>query len=70
MQILLVEVNVKPERLEEIDPEEEIVLQCRSGSRSAQVLEFLHQRGYPRLWNLKGGLLAWADDVDPSMRKY
>jgi molybdopterin/thiamine biosynthesis adenylyltransferase/rhodanese-related sulfurtransferase len=58
------------DRLAEIDPEEEIVLQCRSGGRSAKALEALRARGYPRLWNLKGGILAWADEVDPSIPKY
>lgn len=58
------------DRLSEIDPAEEIVLQCRSGNRSAQVLKFLRSRGYEHLWNLEGGILAWSDQIDPSKRKY
>lgn len=58
------------ERLDEIDPADEIVLQCRSGSRSARALKFLRGHGYERLHNLKGGILAWADEVDPSIPKY
>jgi adenylyltransferase/sulfurtransferase len=57
-------------RLGEIDPSEEIVLQCRSGARSGRALEFMRERGYDRLWNLKGGILAWSDQVDPSVPKY
>ncbi|HEU0076873.1 MAG TPA: molybdopterin-synthase adenylyltransferase MoeB [Longimicrobiaceae bacterium] len=58
------------ERAGEIDPSDEIVLQCRSGARSAKALAALRDRGYRRLWNLKGGILGWSDDVDPSLPKY
>src|SRR5690606_3113313 len=58
------------DRLDELDPSQEIVLQCRSGARSARALEFLREQGYERLWNLKGGILAWSDEVDPSIPKY
>ena len=43
---------------------------CRSGVRSANAVEFLRQAGFKKLWNLKGGTLAWSDQVDPSMPKY
>ena len=66
----LIPMNELPGRLGEIDPSDEIVLQCRSGNRSAQVLQFLRARGYERLWNLDGGILAWSDRIDPSKRKY
>jgi len=58
------------DRLDELDPSQEIVLQCRSGARSARALEFLREKGFERLWNLKGGILAWSDEVDPSIPKY
>lgn len=58
------------ERLDEIDPSEEIVLQCRSGGRSARALELLREHGYEKLLNLKGGILAWSDEIDPSIPKY
>jgi rhodanese-related sulfurtransferase len=66
----LIPLGEVPDRLGEIDPEEEIVLQCRSGARSGRALQFLQARGYDRLWNLKGGILAWSDEVDPAMPKY
>ena len=66
----LIPLKQVPQRLDEIDPGEEIVLQCRSGARSAQALGFLRQHGYERVWNLKGGILAWSDEVDPSIAKY
>jgi adenylyltransferase/sulfurtransferase len=59
-----------PERTEEIGRDAEIVLHCRTGGRSGKALEFLQSQGYERLWNLKGGVLAWSDEVDPAMPKY
>ena len=57
-------------RLGEIDPADDLVIQCRSGNRSAQVTQFLRARGYPRVANLQGGILAWSDEIDASKRKY
>ena len=59
-----------PNRLSEIDRNREIIVQCRSGVRSQKVAEFLKQQGYPRVVNLAGGILAWADEIDPKMQKY
>jgi sulfur-carrier protein adenylyltransferase/sulfurtransferase len=58
------------ERHEEIDPEGEVVVYCRSGARSEQAASYLLSQGYRRVANLKGGVLAWSDEVDPSMPKY
>ncbi|HEX8242771.1 MAG TPA: molybdopterin-synthase adenylyltransferase MoeB [Longimicrobium sp.] len=66
----LIPLGELPDRVGEISPDDEVVLQCRSGSRSARALELLREKGYPRLWNLKGGILAWSDQVDPSIPKY
>jgi adenylyltransferase/sulfurtransferase len=59
-----------PNRLAEIDRDREIIVQCRSGVRSQRIAEFLKQQGYPRVVNLAGGILAWADEIDPKMQKY
>jgi sulfur-carrier protein adenylyltransferase/sulfurtransferase len=59
-----------PRRVNELDSSREIVAHCRSGKRSAEAAEFLRKAGFRKIWNLKGGILAWADDVDPSMPKY
>src|SRR5271157_1479685 len=59
-----------PNRLAEIDRNREVIVQCRSGVRSQHVAEFLKQQGYPRVVNLAGGILAWADEIDPKMQKY
>jgi adenylyltransferase/sulfurtransferase len=66
----LIPLGELPERMDEIDPAEEIVLHCRSGGRSARALELLREHGYRRLWNLEGGILAWSDEIDPSIPKY
>lgn len=57
-------------RLGELDRDAEIVLHCKTGGRSAIVLRQLREAGYTRLWNLKGGILAWADEIDPSLPTY
>lgn len=54
----------------ELDPDETFVLYCRSGARSHRAVEQLMEGGFSRVYNLVGGLLAWADDVDPSLRRY
>jgi sulfur-carrier protein adenylyltransferase/sulfurtransferase len=57
-------------RVNELDSSQEIVAHCRSGKRSAEAVEFLRKAGFRKLWNLKGGILAWSDEVDPSVHKY
>ncbi|HEY4839935.1 MAG TPA: molybdopterin-synthase adenylyltransferase MoeB [Candidatus Acidoferrales bacterium] len=59
-----------PRRVNELDSSREIVAHCRSGKRSADAAEFLRKAGFRKIWNLKGGILAWSDEVDPSMPKY
>jgi adenylyltransferase/sulfurtransferase len=66
----LIPLGTLAERASELDTADEIVLQCRSGARSAQALAQLRQVGFQRLTNLKGGILAWSDEVDPNVPKY
>jgi adenylyltransferase/sulfurtransferase len=66
----LIPQNDVPNRLAEIPRDREIVVHCRSGARSQKIAEFLRQVGYPRVVNLAGGILAWADEIDPKMQKY
>lgn len=54
----------------ELDPEAEIVVHCKSGGRSAKAQAEMQAAGFRRVVNLRGGILAWADRVDPSMKKY
>jgi rhodanese-related sulfurtransferase len=60
-----------PERLDEISKTEKVVLYCRSGRRSGIMLEFMrYAYGYTNLINLEGGILAWAEEIDPSIEPY
>jgi sulfur-carrier protein adenylyltransferase/sulfurtransferase len=53
-----------------LNPADEIVVYCRSGARSANVVDYLVQCGFPRVWNLRGGINEWARVVDPAMPTY
>lgn len=57
-------------RTAELNLEDEIVVVCHQGIRSAAVSEYLHQLGFPKVRNLVGGLDLWARTVDPTMRRY
>ena len=66
----LIPLGDLPRRVSELDSSREIVAHCRSGKRSADAVQFLQQAGFRKIWNLKGGILAWSDEVDPSVPKY
>jgi len=66
----LIPLGDLPRRVSELDTSKEIVAHCRSGVRSAKAVNFLRQAGFKKVHNLAGGILAWADRVDPSMPKY
>ena len=57
-------------RANELDSSREIVAHCRSGKRSAEAAEFLRKAGFRKVLNLKGGILAWSNEVDPTVPKY
>ena len=67
---VLIPLGDVPRRMHELNSADDIVVHCRSGMRSAQAVEFLMKSGFRKIHNLKGGVLAWADQVDPSMPKY
>ncbi len=68
----LVPLGDLPKRISELDPakNKEMVVHCRSGGRSAKAVEFLQKAGFSKAKNLKGGILAWADRIDPKVPKY
>jgi sulfur-carrier protein adenylyltransferase/sulfurtransferase len=66
----LVPVSSITQRANELNTADEIVIYCRSGVRSARVLNELRGLGFRKLWNLKGGINAWATDIDRSMPRY
>jgi adenylyltransferase/sulfurtransferase len=57
-------------RVEELNPDDEIIVYCHQGVRSAAVARWLEGLGFRRVRNLAGGLDAWARTVDPTMRRY
>ena len=66
----LIPLGEVPRRANELDPEDEIVVHCKMGGRSAKAADFLRSVGFKRVLNLKGGILDWIDKVDPSQPKY
>jgi adenylyltransferase/sulfurtransferase len=66
----LIPLNDVPQRLAEVDRNQEVIVHCKSGGRSQAAAEFLQKAGYPKVANLAGGILAWADQIDPKMRKH
>lgn len=60
-----------PSSMDLISEDKMVIMQCRSGSRSGKAIQFLQsQHPYENLYNLKGGILAWADEIDPTIPKY
>jgi adenylyltransferase/sulfurtransferase len=59
-----------PGHLDELDRSQEIVLQCKSGARSARATALLREHGFQGARNLAGGILAWIREVDPTLPKY
>ncbi len=67
---LLIPLGELAARVHELDSARDIIVHCRTGVRSAQAVEFLQDAGFERVWNLKGGIHAWSDEIDPSLPKY
>ncbi|MFO7846508.1 MAG: rhodanese-like domain-containing protein [Balneolaceae bacterium] len=59
-----------PGNLDNLNPDEETIILCRSGARSAQACKFLEKNGFKNVSNLKGGINAWAKEIDRSLPVY
>ena len=66
----LIPLGELPARVHELNSADEIVAHCRSGMRSAQAVDFLRKAGFRKVKNMKGGILAWSDQVDQRVPKY
>jgi adenylyltransferase/sulfurtransferase len=66
----LIPLGSLPARVAELDSSRELVLHCHHGQRSQRALEFLRQAGFRKLKNLRGGIEAWSQDVDPTVPRY
>ncbi len=66
----LIPLGDLPKRLNELDPNADIVMHCKMGGRSAKACDVLRANGFTKVRNMTGGILAWADTVDNSVAKY
>ena len=57
-------------RLDEIDPQQDVVVVCHHGIRSQNIAYYLQQAGYENLYNLRGGINAWSREIDHSIPTY
>src|SRR5579859_3501392 len=60
----LIPLNDLPKRVNELDPDKEVIVHCKMGGRSAMAVEFLQKSGFTKAKNLTGGILAWSDKID------
>ena len=63
-------MNSIPLQLNKIDFSKPVVIMCKSGGRSAQICQFLNQQGYFNIYNLSGGIISWALEIDSTMATY
>ncbi len=59
-----------PQRFHELPKDQEIIVHCKSGMRSAKAIQFLREQGFTQLINLSGGIMAWAERIDSTMARY
>jgi rhodanese-related sulfurtransferase len=67
---VLIPLRELPDRVQELDAAQDVVVLCHHGVRSQQACFFLEQYGFDRLYNLKGGIDAWSVNCDPSVPRY
>ena len=63
-------LSVLNQRFTELDPNQQLYIHCKSGMRSMKALKFLREQGFKYVKSVKGGITAWADEIDPSIPKY
>jgi len=66
----LIPLSELPERLVELDKDETLAIHCKTGGRSARAVQFLQEAGFQNVYNVKGGIDAWSEEIDPSIPKY
>jgi rhodanese-related sulfurtransferase len=62
-----VDMSIIPDKIDEFDPAKEYLLICRAGIRSFQVAHFLQENGFSKISNVRGGMLAWASQIDKNI---
>lgn len=66
----LIPLRELPNRLDEVDKTKPVIVHCKLGGRSSMATKFLLEKGYPKVFNLKGGIHAWATQIDCTMKTY
>jgi molybdopterin/thiamine biosynthesis adenylyltransferase/rhodanese-related sulfurtransferase len=66
----LIPLGELPERLVELDKDETFAVHCKTGGRSARAVKLLREAGFENVYNVKGGITAWSEEIDPSIPKY
>lgn len=69
-EVPLFPLSLLPQRFTELDPNQQIYIHCKSGVRSMKALRFLREQGFKYVKSVKGGILAWSDQVDASVPRY
>jgi adenylyltransferase/sulfurtransferase len=68
--VKLVPLGELPQRLAEFDQSENFAIHCKTGGRSAKAVKLLQDAGFQNVYNVKGGITAWSEEIDPSVPKY
>ncbi len=66
----LIPIKELPARLNELNPNQHIIVHCQMGGRSSRAAAFLMEQGFKQVSNLHGGIKAWATEIDPNMKMY
>ena len=66
----LIPLGELPNRIPELDKDENFAIHCKSGARSAKAVKLLQEAGFENVYNVKGGINAWSEEIDPSVPKY
>jgi rhodanese-related sulfurtransferase len=66
----LIPFNELPANLDKLNKDQHIIVHCHAGGRSRRATDFLLQQGFRKVENLRGGITAWANEIDPKMAKY
>lgn len=66
----LIPMGTVMDNLDKISRDKKVVVHCKSGKRSATIVQVLEMQGYTNVYNLRGGIMAWSDEIDPTVPKY
>lgn len=66
----LIPMGTVMDNLDKISKDKKVIVHCKSGKRSATIVQVLEMQGYTNVYNLRGGIMAWSDEIDPTVPKY